>query len=115
MAKFNFTTPGGRLKFLINNLNLDQANFAKQLKRSRADICRFVNNKAPLNKNLLNDVKNAFPNINIEWLSNNIGTSGIDTEIRLNRENEYLSIISDLRSKIEQLQIENNQLKQRQQ
>ena len=111
MATINLTTQGGRLKYLINSLNLTCVHFGATINRTKPDISRFVNNKKPLNNKLLHQIKLQYPTINTAWLQHNTGTSGIENEIRLTKEHAYIEKISNLESEILRLKIENEQLR----
>jgi transcriptional regulator with XRE-family HTH domain len=111
MNNLETTTQGGRLQFVLNALNLNQIELATQLNTTKATISRFVNNKKPISAPVLHRLKLLYPALNTEWLKNNVGTAGLDSYIRITREEQYISKISNLQSEIDRLKIEINQLK----
>ena len=110
--KIELTTQGGRLQYFINQLNLTQVEFGISIGQPKAVINRIVNNRKEITPKILQSIKQQYPALNASWLHHNIGTSGIDKEVRLIKETYYIEKIANLEAEIERLSIENKALKQ---
>ncbi|SRR6266542_914441 len=104
MKQYDLTTPGGRLKYIITRLNFSQSDFATSVGLTKFDISKFINGKRQLNRETLYLIKLKYPAINIEYIADGVGGSGIEQEVKVKKEEMYIN-------KIAKLEAENKKLK----
>jgi len=112
MPKIDLTTQGGRLKYLINSLNLTQVEFGRTIGQTKSVISRLINNKKGLTSKILHSIKLKYPAVNMAWLEHNTGNSGIEKEVKTYKEIFYIEKIANLEAENQRLKMEINQLNQ---